>query len=103
VKGIQFALILAIGALVASPSSFAQERRGLLTRAEQRLYHACLMSAWVQDYCHSHSVGYIWDQAAAYHECLAANRAPDVPAPYTLWYGTQSKQDCWDLAKSAYR
>jgi hypothetical protein len=67
-------------------SAFSGERTALLTPQQRRVYHACLYSAWVQDYCRWNSL--------AFGACVIGNGGGQF-----AFAGRRSTDDyCWYYA-----
>lgn len=63
-------VLTACGTLINSSPLVAQDNFGLLSRAGQRAYHACLYAHWIDDYCHFHAWGPF---PQALRDCVIAN------------------------------
>ena len=100
------AAIIVVAALVGSQLPLlASEPLRILGPAERRAYHACLVSAWVQDYCRYHVFGYLLDYDLGYRECVIANR-PRKYSAYdgTYWgYNVFTRDECWRQAQGLRR
>ena len=87
-RGLFAAATLVVGLfLLNDVPAFAQERMGLLTRAQDRAYHACLFEGWIEDYCHRTSF--------AYPQCVIANGGGRYPLDGP-WY---TDDYCWASAQ----
>jgi hypothetical protein len=58
--------------LLACPPSFARQSRILLTPAQTRIYHKCLIEDWIEDFCRAHGWGMSDAHDRTVRECIAA-------------------------------
>ena len=66
---------LVIGCLLIKGSpALSQNQWHPLSHAQRQAYYACLTSAWVADFCRSHS----WGMSESYHLTYAACVAADT-------------------------
>jgi hypothetical protein len=64
------AALTAFGVLISGSPLSAQAQFGRLTRAEKRLYHACLYADFIANYCRFHAWGYFPN---SFRDCVVAN------------------------------
>ena len=75
---------LVIGCLLFNGSpALSQNQWHPLSHAQRQAYYACLTSAWVADFCRSHSWGLYASYDLTYAACVAAELAeghsPPIP------------------------
>ena len=81
----RFAASLLVGCylIVGSSPVLAQDGSRLLTPAEKKVYHACLYASFINSYCRYNAWG---PSAAAFQECVIANRVKRVRLAYPYWH-----------------
>jgi hypothetical protein len=70
--------------LFASLPSLAQYGPDPMTPAQKRAYHACLYSAYVDDYCRYHYQG-LFQSEQQFRECTVTNKGGRYPLGYATW------------------
>ncbi len=75
--------------LIASSPLFAQN--ALMSRAEKRVYHACLYAHWIDGYCRVHSWSFFSD---AFSDCIIANSGCQCALANGGYWGPEVNQAC---------
>ena len=92
---------LVIGCLLTNGSAALSETQWRpLSYAQRQTYYACLNSAWVADFCRSHSWGIAESYHLTYAACVAADTRgrPVIANPYST-----PEEYCWRRARGLVR
>ena len=92
---------LVIGCLLINGSpALSQNRWHPLSYAQRQAYYACLTSAWVADFCRSHSWGLYASYDLTYAACVAADTRgrPVIANPYFT-----PEEYCWRRTRGLVR
>ncbi len=82
-------VLVACGMLITSSAVFAQN--ALMSRAEKRIYHACLYAHWIDGYCRVHSWSIFSD---AFSDCIIANNGCQCALANGGYWGPEVDQAC---------
>jgi hypothetical protein len=92
---------LVIGCLLINDSpALSQNQWHPLSHAQRQAYYACLTSAWVADFCRSHSWGIYASYDLTYAACVAADapRRTVTANPYFT-----PEEYCWRRTRGLLR
>lgn len=84
--------------LIGSSPLLAQEDSGSpLTRAEKRVYHACLYAHWIDSYCRFHAWGFT---NGTFRECVVANGGCECVIANRGYWGPDVDEACRPIGQA---